>query len=215
MKNILTIACAAFLMAATSCKAQDNVQLAKPSMNNQVTLMQALQNRHSTREYAEKEIPNDVLSTVLWAACGINRPEEGKITAPSAINAQDILVYVVRQDGTYLYQPKDNSLQKISSKDLRTAVAGRQRFAASAPVSLLLVSNHNKFPQQIPNEAKVRMGVVDAGYVSENICLACSALGLNTVPRMTMDTETLKKELGLDDNYDLVLNSQIGYPKSK
>jgi SagB-type dehydrogenase family enzyme len=215
MKNILTIACAAFLMTATSCKAQDNVQLPKPSMNNQVTLMHALQNRHSTREYAEKEIPNDVLSTVLWAACGINRPEDGKITAPSAINAQDILVYVVRQDGAYLYQPKDNSLQKVSSKDLRIAIAGRQRFAADAPVSLLLVSNHNKFPQQIPNEAKVRMGVVDAGYVSENICLACSALGLNTVPRMTMDSETLKKELGLDDNYDLVLNSQIGYPKSK
>lgn len=215
MKNILTIACVAFLMAATSCKAQDNVQLPDPLMDNQVTLIQALQNRHSTREYTDKAIPDNVLSTVLWAACGINRPGEGKITAPSAINVQDILVYVVRQDGTYLYQPKDNSLQKVSSKDLRTAVAGRQSFAASAPVSLLLVSNHNKFPQQSSYDAKVRMGVVDAGYVSENICLACSALGLNTVPRMTMDTEALKKELGLDDNYDLVLNSQIGYPKEK
>jgi SagB-type dehydrogenase family enzyme len=213
MKNILTIACVAMVMVATSCKAQDNIQLPKPSMDNKVTLMKALQNRHSTREYADKQISDDVLSTVLWSACGINRPSEGKITAPSAINAQDIQVYVIRKDGAYLYQPKDNSLQKVSSKDLRTAVAGRQSFAASAPISLVLVSNHNKFPQQMPNEAKTRMGVVDAGYVSENICLACSALGLNTVPRMTMETETLKKELGLDDNYDLVLNSQIGNPK--
>ena len=201
------------IMAATSCKAQDTIHLPKPSLDNKVTLMQALQNRHSTREYADKQIPDDVLSIVLWAACGINRASEGRITAPSAINAQDIQVYVVRQDGAYLYQPKDNSLQKVSSKDLRTAVAGRQSFAASAPVSLVLVSDHNKFPQQMPYEAKTRMGVVDAGYVSENICLACSALGLNTVPRMTMDTETLKKELGLGDNYDFVLNSQIGYPK--
>ena len=201
------------IMAATSCKAQDTIHLPKPSLDNKVTLMQALQNRHSTREYADKQIPDDVLSTVLWAACGINRASEGRITAPSAINAQDIQVYVVRQDGAYLYQPKDHSLQKVSSKDLRTAVAGRQSFAASAPVSLVLVSDHNKFPQQMPYEAKTRMGVVDAGYVSENICLACSALGLNTVPRMTMDTETLKKELGLGDNYDFVLNSQIGYPK--
>ena len=213
MKNILTIACVAMIMAATSCKAQDTSHLPKPSLDNKVTLMQALQNRHSTREYADKQIPDDVLSTVLWAACGINRASEGRITAPSAINAQDIQVYVVRQDGAYLYQPKDNSLQKVSSKDLRTAVAGRQSFAASAPVSLVLVSDHNKFPQQMPYEAKTRMGVVDAGYVSENICLACSALGLNTVPRMTMDTETLKKQLGLGDNYDFVLNSQIGYPK--
>ena len=211
-KNILTIACVALVAVATSCVAQDSIQLPKP-LDNNVTLVQALQNRHSSREYADKPIPEDVLSTVLWAACGINRPSEGKITAPSAINAQDIQVYVVRQDGTYLYQPTDNSLKKVCSKDLRTAVAGRQSFAANAPVSLVLVSNHNKFPQQISNEAKTRMGVVDAGYVSENICLACSALGLDTVPRMTMDTETLKKELGLDDNYDLVLNSQIGYPK--
>lgn len=214
MKNILTIACMAMLMTATSCKAQDNILLPKPSMDNKVTLMQALQNRHSTREYADKQVPDDVLSTVLWAACGINRPSEGKITAPSAINAQDILVYVVRKDGAYLYKPEENSLQKVSSKDLRSAVVGRQSFAADAPVSLVLVSNHNKFAQQMPNEAKVRMGVVDAGYVSENICLACSAFGLNAVPRMTMDSETLKKELVLDDNYDFVLNSQIGYPKN-
>ena len=214
MKNILTIACMALLMTATSCKAQDNIQLPKPSMDNKVTLMHALQNRHSTRDYADKQVPDNVLSTVLWAACGINRPSEEKITAPSAINTQDIQVYVVRKDGAYLYKPEDNSLQKVSNKDLRSAVAGRQSFAADAPVSLVLVSDHNKFPQQMPNEAEIRMGVVDAGYVSENICLACSALGLNTVPRMTIDSETLKKELNLDDNYDFVLNSQIGYPKN-
>ncbi len=213
-KNIFTVACVAMLMAATSCNAQGNIQLPKPSMDNKVTLMQALQNRHSTREFADKQVPDNVLSTVLWAACGVNRPSEGKITAPSAMNAQDILVYVVRKDGAYLYKPEDNSLQKVSSKDLRSAVAGRQSFAASAPVSLVLVSNHNKFAQQLPNEVKVRMGVVDAGYVSENICLVCSSLGLNTVPRMTMDSETLKKELNLDDNYDFVLNSQIGYPRN-
>lgn len=212
MKNILTIACMALLLTATSCKAQDNIQLPKPSMDNKVALMQALQNRHSSREFADKQVPDDVLSTVLWAACGINRPNEGKITAPSAINAQDIQVYVVRKDGAYLYKPEENSLQKVSSKDLRTAVAGRQSFAASAPVSLVLVSNHNKFGGH--SNGASRMGIVDAGYVSENICLVCSALGLNTVPRMTMDSETLKKELNLDDNYDFVLNSQIGYPKN-
>lgn len=106
MKNILTITCVAMLIVATSCKAQDNIQLQKPSMDNKVTLMQALQNRHSTREYTDKQILDDVLSTVLWSACGINRPSEGKITAPSAINAQDIQVYVVRQDGAYVVSAK-------------------------------------------------------------------------------------------------------------
>lgn len=210
-KNIILSAAIALLASAiTSCKAQD-IELPAPQMGNKATLMEALQNRHSAREYSEKQIPDDVLSTVLWAACGINRPQSGKITAPSAINAQDIVVYVVRQDGAYRYEPKENKLAKISGKDLRTLVAGPQTFAASAPVSLVLVSDHSKFGSR--SNGAQRMGLIDAGYVSENICLICSALGLNTVPRMTMDSNSLKKELNLDDTYDFILNSQIGYPK--
>lgn len=211
--HILTIALGTMLMTATSCHAQDVATLPQPSTDNTVTLVQALQKRHSTREFSDRQIPDQVLSTLLWAACGINRPDEGKITAPSAINAQDILVYVIRQDGAWLYVPADNALKRISTKDLRQSVAGRQDFAATAPVSLVLVSDHSRFPDGLPEERKTRMGVVDAGYVSENICLACEALGLNTVPRMTMDTAALKQALGLDDSFDLVLNSQVGYPK--
>ncbi|MDD5862678.1 MAG: SagB/ThcOx family dehydrogenase [Prevotella sp.] len=148
----------------------------------------------------------------MWAACGINRPESGKLTVPSAINAQDIQVFVVRKDGAYLYLPKENQLKPVSKADLRSAVAGRQAFAATAPVSLVLVSDHSKFGN-LPAAAASRMGAVDCGYVSQNICLICTALGLNTVPRATMDTDALKKALGLGEQYDLIMNSQIGYPK--
>lgn len=209
-KNFLAWACLGLLTTA-SCGAQENISLPRPAMDNKTTLMEALQNRHSAREFSARQIPDEVLSTVLWAACGVNRPDQGKITAPSAINAQDIVVFVVRQDGAYRYEPKENSLTRVSSKDLRTQVAGRQAFAADAPVSLVLVSDHNKFGGH--SNGAARMGVLDAGYVSQNICLICSALGLNTVPRMTMDSEALKKELGLNDSYDFVVNSQIGYPK--
>lgn len=210
-RNIFTLMAVALLASTiTSCKAQD-IELPAPMTNNNVTLMKALQDRHSSREFSKKQLPDDVLSTVLWAACGINRAESGKITAPSAINAQDIVVYVVRQDGAFRYEPKSNSLTKVSEKDLRGLVAGPQTFAASAPVSLVLVSDHNKFGGR--SNGAQRMGLIDAGYVSENICLACSALGLNTVPRMTMDSDGLRKELDLDSTFDFVLNSQIGYPK--
>lgn len=208
--KILTLAFAALM--TTSCAAQ-SVKLPAPSKACKTTLMEALTNRHSTREFADRDIPDDVLSTVLWSACGINRPSEGKITAPSALNAQDIIVFVIREDGAYRYDPKDNTLTKVSSKDLRKDVAGPQKFAATAPVSLVLVSDNSKFLERMPAQAKTRMGVVDAGYVSENICLACSALGLSTVPRMTMKLDVLKTELGLDDNYDFIINNQIGYPK--
>lgn len=205
-------ACLLAALSSASCMAENDLRLPQPDMNAGTTLMQALKNRHSAREFSDREISDGVLSTVLWAACGINRPETGGITAPSAINAQDILVYVVRSDGAYLYEPGEQALKKVSGKDLRRQVAGRQEFAAAAPVSLVLVSNHGKFGSH--SQGASRMGLIDAGYVSQNICLICSALGLNTVPRMTMDTESLRKELKLDENYDFVLNSQIGYPKN-
>lgn len=196
------------------CLATDaqNVQLPQPKYDNPTTLMTALKNRHSTREFSDRAIPDDILSTILWAACGINRPESGKLTVPSAINAQDIQVYVIRKDGAYLYLPKENQLKQISKSDLRSAVAGRQAFAATAPVSLVLVSDHSKFAK-IPADGASRMGAIDCGYVSENICLISTALGLNTVPRATMDNDALKKALGLGDQYDVLMNNPIGYPK--
>ena len=176
-----------------------------------MTLMESLQQRHSVRDFSDKAVSDADLSELLWAACGINRPDTKKITAPSAINAQDILVYVCTKDGAWLYVPDGNSLQKVSDKDLRPAVAGRQEAVAVAPVSLVLVSDRTKFGDRAKG-AEV-MGAIDAGYVSQNICLACTALGLATVPRMTMDKETLAKELHLDENKTLLVNHPVGYEK--
>lgn len=185
------------------------VKLPAPDKNVKMTLMQALQQRKSSREFAAKAVSNATMSQLLWAACGINRPKEKKITAPSALNKQDIMVYVIRKDGAYIYQPTTNSLKKVCAGDLRPMVAGGQAFAKSAPVCLLLVSDLNKFSgNRSGAEATAN---VDAGYVSQNICLACTALGLKTVPRMTMNKAALKKALKLDDNKLLIINHPVGY----
>lgn len=209
MKIFLTLLPA--LLLSCSAGAQTNVQLPAPDgvKTVKMTLMQALQKRHSTREYnTSKTITDRTLSNLLWAACGYNRPEEKRITAPSALNTQDILVYVCRKDGAYRYDPDANSLVQVSSEDLRPAVAHRQDFAKSAPVCLVLVSDQGKFRQ--PN---IEMGALDAGYVSQNICLAATAIGLATVPRATMDKEALAKGLGLTENQVPLLNHPVGWPK--
>ncbi len=205
---------AATSIAANSCKnVNDNDlrTLPAPAGNAKMTLMETLRQRHSVREFSDKDISDAELSEVLWAACGINRPETKKITAPSAINAQDILVYVCTKGGAWLYIPESNSLKKVCDKDLRPAVAGQQESVAVAPVSLVLVSDHTKFGNH--RNGADTMGAIDAGYVSQNICLACTALGLATVPRMTMDKEMLTKELQLDEDKILLVNHPIGYEK--
>ena len=119
------------------------------------------------------------------------------------------MVYVVRKDGAYRYDPQQNILVNVSGKDLRKAVAGRQEAVAAAPLCLVLASDHKKFGDH--KNGTERMGCIDSGYVSENIALMCTALGLNTVPRMSMDSEILRTELKLDADTDLLLNHPVGY----
>ena len=207
MKRFYAIAIA--LMIGAGAFAQDVIPLPQPKWDDnnggKATLVEVLKNRRSEREYSKEALSDQVLSNVLWAACGINRPAEKKITAPSAINAQDIIVFVCRSDGAFRYDALNNTLIKVSSKDLRKDVAANQAFSAVAPVSLVLVSDLNKF-----RSPRAELGAMDAGYVSENICLICTAMGLKTVPRATMNKEVLAKELGLIDNQILELNHPIG-----
>lgn len=205
MKTIILFALA--LMMTGNVQAQEVVSLPKPEVNKlSMSLGEALQQRRSERSFTDKEISLQTLSTLLWAACGVSDPKTGKITAPSAVNMQDVKVYVCAKDGVCLYNAKANTLTKVSGKDLREAIAGRQAFAKSAPISLVLVST--KDSDRSPNE---RWGAMDTGYVSQNIYLACTALGLKTVARGTMDFDTLKRELKLADTSYLELNHPIGY----
>lgn len=195
------------LMMTMGMQAQETISLPQPEVSKlSMTLGNALAQRRSERKFSDKEISMQTLSTLLWAACGVSDPKSGKITAPSAVNMQDVKVYVCSKSGACLYNAKANTLTKVSDKNLLDAIAGRQTFAKEAPISLVLVST--KDSDRSPND---RWGAMDTGYVSQNIYLACTALGLKTVARGTMDYETLKRELKLADTSYLELNHPIGY----
>ena len=137
MRKVQLLLLCLFVSVATFA-ADKVIRLPKPNLNRNSEVMEAFANRHSTREYAAKALTLTDLSDLLWAANGINRPEEGKRTAPSAMNKQDVDVYVVLPEGTYLYDAKAHQLNLVAEGDHRGAVAGGQAFVKSAPVSLLL-----------------------------------------------------------------------------
>lgn len=196
----------------TEIVADTTIQLTKPDKTLNASLMQALTDRQSRREFSEKQLSLEDLSSLLWAANGINR-EDGRRTAPSAVNAQDIDIYVCLAAGTYLYDAKLNQLKLVTSEDLRPAVAGHQ--AISAPVFLLLVADLSRYPEGIASRRlhAESLACMDAGYVSGNIGLYCSAAHLATVPRAMMDKETLTKALNLKETQIALLNNPIGYIK--
>ncbi len=213
-KHILALASLALLTLGLS--AGDNViRLPQPTVEQRtVTLGQALAQRHSTREYAPTELTRQDLADLLWAANGINRPDEGKRTAPSAMNRQEVDIYVVLPEGAYRYDAVKNTLELVSSDDLRTLVADGQDFVTTAPAALVLVSDFQKLGN--PSADRVRlMGAVDAGIVSQNVSLFCAAAHLATVPRGTMDATALRTALGLRDSQMPLINHPVGYFKGE
>ena len=201
MSTILAAAIAATTAAET-------IKLPAPEKDSGVTVREALKARHSDRAFSEKDIPMEMLSGVLWAANGFNRPD--KRTNATGMNKQTITVYAIMKSGAYRYDAKANALVKVCGQDLRKAVAGAQAFAADAPVSLLITADLSDPVYRAPWDTLTHY---DAGIVSGNIYLYCAANGLATVCRGTMDRAALKAALKLGDNIVLHLNHPVGFPK--
>ena len=194
------------LMLSVAAFAADKViKLPKPNLNRTGAVMKALSERHSTREYASKSLSLSDLSDLLWAANGINRKESGMRTAPSALNKQDVDVYVVLPEGSYLYDAKNHQLTLVAEGDHRGAVK-------TAPVSLVLISDLSRFGDAKSARSQL-MGAMDSGIVSQNISIFCSAANIATVPRASMDNEQLKKVLKLKDSQMPMMNHPVGYFK--
>lgn len=211
MKKVqLLLVC--LVLSAAAFAADKVVKLPKPNLNRSGAVMKALSERQSTREYASKALSLADLSDLLWAANGINRSDSGKRTAPSAMNKQDVDVYVVLPEGTYLYDAKKHQLNLVAEGDHRGAVAGGQAFVKTAPVSLVLVSDISRFGDAKSARNQL-MGAMDAGIVSQNISLFCSSANLATVPRASMDFDQLKKVLKLKETQMPMMNHPVGYFK--
>jgi len=208
MKKI--IICFSFLLS--SMFAQGTIVLNPPDLTRGLTVMKALSLRSSERDFDTISPSLQDLSDLLWAANGINRPESGKRTAPSAINAQDINVYVFIKSGVYLYNPNKHLLDFVISGDYRKLVAGRQENIAKAPVMCLLVSDISRFSRG-EDSLKLVWAAEDAGIVSQNISIFCASVGLATVPQAPMDSQKLREILKLKDSQHLMLNNPVAYKK--
>ena len=187
------------------------IELPKPQMDGGKPLMQALKERHSSREFSSQKLPDQVLSNLLWAAFGVNRLDSGKRTAPSAMNWQEIDIYVAMADALYLFDAKANMLNPILREDLRAAT-GRQSFVREAPVNLVYVSDLSKTGKATPEERDLYTAA-DTGFIGQNVYLYCASEGLATVVRGGIDRPALAKAIRLRSDQKIILAQTVGYPK--
>ena len=187
------------------------IQLLKPQVDKGRPLMQVLKDRSSSRSFSKENLPLQVMSNLLWAAFGVNRPETGKRTAPSAVNWQEIDIYVATSDGLYVYDAKAHMLKPILSKDIR-AMTGRQDFVKDAPVNLIYVADYSRVGTSTKEDNDL-YSAADTGFIGQNVYLYCASEGLVTVVRGSIDRQALAQVMKLRPDQKIILAQSVGYPK--
>ena len=202
---------AAILTPLAAAQDSRSIQLKAPQVDGGRPLMQALQDRSSSREFAPEKLPVEVLSNLFWAAFGINRPENEHRTAPSAQNMQEIDLYAATADGLYKYEPRTHQLVFILKDDLR-ALSGQQAYAAQAPLNIVYVADYSRM-SKVPSDEREFDAAADTGFISQNVYLYCASEGLATVVRSSIDRATLSKAMKLRSDQKITLAQSVGFPK--
>jgi len=188
-------------------------ELPPPQTEGGKPLMQALKARHSTRDYSDQPLPPQVLSNLLWAAWGVNRPSSGMRTAPSSHTMMDIDLYLAMASGVWLYDPKAHRLSRHMPDDLRGETTTGQDFVKTAPVNIIYVSDAARMGK-VSDADRMLNGVADSAVIAENVYLFCASEGLGAVLRASVPGVPLAKRLGLSPTQAIYFAQSIGYPKS-
>ncbi len=174
------------------------------------TLMEAIQKRRSASGFSTQALPRPMLLELLWAAWGINRPESGKRTAPSAMNSQEIDLYVLLAEGVFVYDAKGNQLTLVLEQDLHSQAA--RGSLGDAPVQLLFVADHAKLRAGSQTE-RDQWSAAHSGFIGQNVYLYCASKGLAARFYASIDRASLKASLNLRADQSIVFAQAVGYPR--
>jgi nitroreductase len=197
-----------------SISAQD-IALPAPNKTGGKPLMQALNERQSTRSFTKDNLTQQQLSDLLWAGWGFNRSDQKKRTAPSSMNVQEIDVYVALPTGLYLYFAESNMLKQINNKDIRK-LCGTQDFVAEAALNLVYVADLGKLKKKEGDpikESDLLSSYANTGFIAQNIYLYCASENLGCVIRGSVPKDKLAPEMGLRSNQVIILSQTVGIPK--
>lgn len=184
------------------------MELPNPEVGLDAPLQKAFSSRATIRDIREEDLPIELLSSLLWSAYGINRPEETKRVVPSAVNVQEFDIYLFTREGIYIYNAEKNNICLLLEGDHRAEISSQKHFAV-APVSIVMVANYDRMKVFKSEEDRDFYAAVDAGYISQNIYLFCASADLATVACGGIDRDTIHKILGIK-NGKAILAHPVG-----
>ena len=183
------------------------ILLPKPLPMN-MSLTDVLTRRRTNRNVLNKPLPDDVLSTLLWACAGIT-DKDGRRVVPSTLDLRAVDAYVLRDDGAFHYDAAQNQLVQTTDKDVRKdSTAYQFEFVETAPVTIVFVADKER-----AKTARAGATLVDSGTMGQCAYLAMTALGLAGTIRASFDHEVLRESMELPEHLEPILLFTVGYPQ--
>lgn len=211
---IFLIAIAYAIISIPSAYSAESKDIALPKRPAvvKVDLVAALEQRKTVREYTSKKISLEDLSSILWAANGINRPD-GKRTAPSAYGKQYIDIYVVTDTGSYLYDATGHQLKLILNANVKSKMSGQGHVASASHILVLVADTENIPGLYSGKECKLNWAHSTAGGIAQNVHLMSAAKGIGTCIVAGIKDDDIKKSLGLSKSKVPLYVMPLGYEK--
>jgi hypothetical protein len=150
----------------------------------------------------------DDLSTVLWAASGLNRGDKGWTVPMDHGLPPYVRVYAALDSGVFLYDWSANALTDVSGEDIRDKI-GAQRFVGKAPCVLILVSSAEGL-STIPENFKRQFAAVAVGAMTQDVYLASAALGLGARYIHSIKMDEARAALSLPDGDEIICLMLLG-----
>jgi len=210
--NLGILATAGLAVGPTLAAAEfKTIDLPPPWKDGGKPLAQAVWGRRSTREFADKPVPIETLSNLLWTACGVNRPATPDRTVPSWRHAIESEIFVAAADGAWSYDARAHRLTQVLPDDIRVQT-GMQDYVGSAPLDLVYVADGDRL-QGVSADEKRLWAFADVGFIGQNVYLFCASEGLATVFRGSVDRARLAQTLQLPAAKFITCVQTVGYPK--
>ncbi len=185
------------------------IQLTEPSLTGSVSFEEALAKRRSVRHFTNEQLKPAQISQLAWAGQGITEPVRGLRTAPSAGATYPIKLYFATQEGLFVYNPEEHSLEQTSNLDVRGRLA-----TTNAPCNILIAGSERNLAVQFRGEANKYM-LLEAGHIAQSIQLQAVCLGLGSVPIGGFDARSVSRVCRLSRGLEPLLVISIGYPAAE
>ncbi|MGA3159158.1 MAG: nitroreductase family protein [Steroidobacteraceae bacterium] len=206
-------------------QAPTKIPLPLPASQCRTSVFAALEQRQTIREISATPLPLPLISTLLWAADGVNR-KTGPFGAPgrtaaSASNSQEIDIYVALPEAAYLYEARSHTLILVAAEDLRgaTLTPGQRGVAAHAPVQLIYAADVHRLTHTVgfqepglhDPEVQKSYYYLDTGLIAGNVYLFAAAEGLAAWFH-NCDRGRLAHQLRLSATQHVLFAQSVGYP---